>query len=65
MVLSRSAAMNRTRPAGMSTTVELAAGVSNFCMVLSFFCSVRSVGPLFLMMEKLRCIHGFGNKLVA
>jgi hypothetical protein len=27
--------MNRTRPAGMSRTAEIGAGVSNFCIVLS------------------------------
>ena len=34
VVSARSAAMNWMRPAGMSRTVEIGAGVSNFCIVL-------------------------------
>ncbi len=58
MVSARSAAMNRMRPAGMSMTAETGAGLSNFCIVLSF-------DPLFPTMEKLRCIHASSNALVA
>ncbi len=36
MVSVRSAAMNWMRPAGMSRTAEIGAGVANFCIVLSF-----------------------------
>jgi len=58
VVSARSAAMNRMRPAGTSRTAETGAGVSNFCIVLSFFCSVRSFGPLFLMMESYVAFKG-------
>ena len=40
-VSARSAAINRTRPAGMSRTAEIGLGVSNFCIVLSS-CAFRS-----------------------
>jgi hypothetical protein len=65
VVSVRSAAMNRMCPAGMSRTAETGAGVSNFCVVLWFFCMVCSFDSLFLMIETLRCIHGFGNRVVA
>ncbi|MCF1650591.1 hypothetical protein, partial [Streptomyces indiaensis] len=40
---------------------EMGAGVANWCIVLSFV----SRGALFPTLEKLRCIHGISNKLVA
>lgn len=49
VVSARSAAMIWTRPAAMSTRAEMAAGVSNFCMVLSscaFFVSYNGKATL-------------------
>jgi hypothetical protein len=42
----------------MSRTAEIGVGVSKFCIVLSF-------GSLFLILEKLRCVHKSSNILVA
>ncbi|MFE9992812.1 hypothetical protein ACFYRK_38870 [Streptomyces sp. NPDC005381] len=44
MASARSAAMTWIRPAGMSMTAEMGAGVSNFCIVLSFSCTARPYG---------------------
>ena len=49
VVSVRSAARNRMRPAGMSRTAVIGAGVSNFCMVVSCTC--------FPTFETLRCIQ--------
>jgi hypothetical protein len=49
----------------MSRTVEMAAGVSNVCIVLSPSSVAALLAQPFLMLETLRCVQILGNYFVA
>ena len=63
VVSARSAAMTWKRPAGMSRTAVIGAGVSNFSIVLSLRCVLAR--GLFRTLETLRCFLDWCNTIIA